>query len=216
MSTSHEAHRKYWDEFYQGERSANVPRDPSSFAEWVAERLTQDQVVVEFGFGTARDSLWFMGRGHAVRGYDFAASAVAAASKHAAELPGEAWFDALDLADDDAVAAAIADINSHESRPAVYGRFLIHSLEDEARHNLFEVARGVSGELYVEFRTGKDAGQVHLFGDDHYRTYLDPELVVEEVEARGGKVTEFEQGTGYAVYKSEDPHVARIVASWAG
>jgi hypothetical protein len=38
--------------------------------------------------------------------------------------------------------------------------------------------------------------------------------VVSEIEERGGEVMVLEQGHGMAVYKSEDPHVARIVASW--
>ena len=69
--------------------------------------------------------------------------------------------------------------------------------------------------LFAARLYGKDAGEAHLFGDDHYRTYLDPQVVVEEIEARGGTVMVLEQGHGMAVYKSEDPHVARIVASWS-
>jgi hypothetical protein len=216
VTSSVDAHRKYWDEFYQGERSANVPRDPSAFAVWVADQLHTDQVVVELGFGTARDALWFVQRGHAVRGYDFAASAVNAANGHAAELPGDARFAALDLSDKDAVDVAVKELMQHEAAPAVYGRFLIHSLEDAGRTNLIELSRSLSAELYLEFRTGKDQGQTHLFGDDHFRTYLQPESVVAEIEQRGGTVTTFDQGHGMAVYKSEDPHVARIVATFEG
>ncbi len=214
MTSSVDAHRQYWDEFYKGARSANVPRDPSAFAVWVADQLDTDQVVVEFGFGTARDALWFVQQGHTVRGYDFAASAVDAANGHADELPGDASFSALDLSDDDAVAAAVKDLQEHESTPAVYGRFLIHSLEDSGRLNLIELTRSVGGQIYLEFRTGKDQGKEHLFGDDHYRTYLEPEAVVAEIEERGGTLTTLDQGYGMAVYKSEDPHVARIVASF--
>ena len=163
-----------------------MPRDPSAFATWVAGQLRSEQTIVECGFGNARDSFWFAHHGHAVRGFDFADSAVAAAQ---------------------GVAAA---------EPSMDARFqvLIHSLEDEGRHNLIELAGSLSGEMYVEFRTGKDAGQTHLLGDDHYRTYLDPQTVVTEIEARGGVVMVLEQGHGMAVYKSEDPHVARIVATW--
>ena len=38
-------------------------------------------------------------------------------------------------------------------------------------------------------------------------------MVVEtEIEALGGEVTYREEGCGLAVYKTEDPHVARLVA----
>lgn len=208
--------RRYWDDFYRGGRSAKVPHDPSAFATWVAQQLRSEQTIVECGFGNARDSLWFAHHGHAVRGYDFADSAVAAAQGAAAAEPSmDARFESLDLSDSAAVTAAAADLQALPGLAAVYGRFLIHSLEEEGRHNLIELARSLAGEIYVEFRTGKDAGQKHLFGDDHYRTYLDPQTVVSEIEARGGTLKVLQQGHGMAVYKSEDPHVARIVASWA-
>jgi hypothetical protein len=214
VTSTVEAHRKYWDDFYRDARSASVPRDPSAFAVWVADRLDPGQLVVELGFGTARDALWFVQQGHVLRGYDFADSAVAAAEGHARELPGDAAFAALDLSDGDAVHRVVDDLRRHGSAPAVYGRFLIHSLEDAGRAHLIELAGGLGAQLFLEFRTGKDQGAQHLFGDDHYRTYLDPETVVAEIEERGGTVTTLEQGHGLAVYKSEDPHVARIVASF--
>jgi hypothetical protein len=216
MSTIVDEQRRYWDDFYKGDRSANVPRDPSAFATWVADQLRPGQSIVECGFGNARDSFWFAHHGHAVRGFDFATSAVQAAQGVAAAEPSmDAGFQVLDLSDHAAVDAVADDLRtSLPGHTAVYGRFLIHSLEDDGRHNLIGLARSLSGELYVEFRTGKDAGQKHLFGDDHYRTYLDPQTVVAEIEERGGTVMVLEQGHGMAVYKSEDPHVARIVASW--
>lgn len=207
--------RRYWDDFYKSARSADVPPDPSAFAAWTQERLSDEQLVIEFGFGTARDALWFLRQGHAVRGYDFANSAVDAANQHAEALPGDASFAVLDLSDTSAVNAAVADLSTHEAAPAVYGRFLIHSLTDVGRTNLFDVASGLGAELFVEFRTGKDKGMKHIFGDDHYRTYLDPESVVIEIEERGGRVTTLDQGHGRAVYKSEDPHVARVLADFA-
>jgi hypothetical protein len=216
VALSVDAHRRYWDEFYKSARSADVPPDPSAFAAWTQERLRADQLIVEFGFGTARDALWFLQQGHPVRGYDFAGSAVDAANLHAEALPGDAQFAVLDLSDTSAVDETVAELSGHQQAPAVYGRFLIHSLTDDGRTNLIDLARSLGGELYVEFRTGKDEGKTHVFGDDHYRTYLDPESVVLEIEARGGRVTTLDQGHGRAVYKSEDPHVARVVADFAG
>ena len=98
----------------------------------------------------------------------------------------------------------------------MYGRFLVHSLEDAGRANLIRLAAdgpGASGgELFLEFRTGKDLGQEHLFGDDHFRQFIDPMVVELEIEELGGEVTYREEGCGLATYKTEDPHVARIVA----
>lgn len=217
VETAHK-HHAYWDSFYQSRESSSVPEAPSAFAEWVRERLRPDQPVVELGFGTARDSLWFARQGHQVTGYDFAESAVHKAQGAADGHGMDADFAVLDLYDGGAVDSVTQEIVGTTNAPAVYARFLIHSLEDAGRAHLLDLAAKVltsGGELYLEFRTGQDRGEEHLFGDDHFRVYLDPDTVVREIEQRGGEVMHCEAGHGLAVYKTEDPHVARIVARWS-
>ena len=213
----------YWDAFYAGRAAQDVPPGCSAFAEWVSGRLSPGSVVAEFGFGTARDSFHFAGLGHRLLGFDFAESAVHAAqvraqSAQAASHDLSVRFAQLDLYQREDT-EGLADELVEQQVDAVYGRFLLHSLEEEGRANLFDLAgrvlSGRSGELLVEFRTGQDAGHQHLFGDDHYRAYLDPDAVVTELERRGGRIDELVTGHGLAVYKSEDPHVARIAASFA-
>ena len=212
------AHHDYWDSFYASKESGSVPEEPSAFARWVQGRLRSDQPVVEFGFGTARDSLWFASQGHGVVGYDFAESAVQRSRGQADGRGVSAAFEVLDLYDDDDVQIAAKDIGRTTVAPAVYGRFLIHSLEEAGRANLLDLSADVlaeGGDLYLEFRTGQDKGARHLFGDDHFRVYLDPDVVVREIEERDGKIMHCEADHGLAVYKTEDPHVARIVARWS-
>jgi hypothetical protein len=210
------AHHDYWDAFYAS-RASGVPGEPSSFARWVLERLEPGQQVVEFGFGTARDSIFFAGEGHPVQGFDFAQSAVSGARGQADAHGVPATFAELDLYDTAAMDRLAEDLIASTQVPALYGRFLLHSLEADGRTNLLDLGAKVlaaGGSIFVEFRTGQDQGQQHVFGDDHFRVYLDPAMVRDEIVARGGTVSHFEQGHGLAVYKSEDPHVARIVATW--
>ena len=64
----------------------------------------------------------------------------------------------------------------------------MHALHDSARRGLWELAAGslrAGGRLYPEFRTGKDEGARHVFGE-HFRRFLDADTVVDEIEARGG------------------------------
>lgn len=207
-------HHDYWDGFYAGRASGSVPEQPSAFARWVERQLPAGQEVVELGFGTARDSLFFARQGRRVRGFDFAGSAVTQANRQACERELAARFDVLDLYDDLGVSRVAGSLSAPGPR-AVYGRFLVHSLEESGRANLLRLSAAVlrdGGELYLEFRTGKDLGQQHLFGDDHFRVFLDPMVVELEIEALGGEVTYREEGCGLAVYKTEDPHVARLVA----
>ena len=151
-----------------------------------------------------------------MRGFDFAESAVA--NGHAlADAQGlSCRFSLLDLYDDHEVGRVATSLASAPGIRALYGRFLVHSLEDAGRANLIRLAVDVlrpgGGELFLEFRTGKDLGEEHLFGDDHFRQFIDPTVVELEIEALGGAVTYREEGCGLAVYKTEDPHVARIVA----
>jgi hypothetical protein len=181
--------------------------------------LPAGQDVVELGFGTARDSLFFARRGRPVHGFDFAESAVAHAQRVADQDAIAGQFSVLDLYDDLGVSRAAASLSSAPGTRAIYARFLVHSLEDAGRANLLRfsaaVLGGGRGELFLEFRTGKDLGQEHLFGDDHFRLFLDPMTVELEIEALGGEVTYREEGCGLAVYKTEDPHVARMVARFA-
>lgn len=212
------SHQGYWDAFYAGRSSKNVPAEPSAFAHWTRERLAPGQPIFEFGFGNARDSLWWARNGHPVIGYDFAPSAVLQAQGHADAEGMPAEFAELDLYDRAATSLVGKSIGAADRSSVIYGRFLIHSLETEGRHALLDLAAtGLvgGGQLYLEFRTGHDADTRHEFGEDHYRTYLDPTIVEAEIAHRGGTITHLESGHGLAVYKAEDPHVARLVASWS-
>ena len=218
MQENVERNHDYWNDFYAARNPASrVSDEPSPFAEWVATQIDPGQPIVEFGFGTGRDALWFAANGHPVTGYDYAHSAVELAQSlsDSRELP--ATFHALDLYDSAAVKVQAKSLSAGSTNPVVYGRFLIHALESNGRWNLLDLAASSlenGGALYLEFRTAADEGQQHIFGDDHFRVYLDPETVGTEIKERGGQVTHSETGHGLAVYKSEDPAVARIVASW--
>lgn len=210
-------HADYWHTFYETHASSAVPIQPSDFAFWVAERVDPGQPIVEFGFGNGRDSFWFARQGRRLQGFDFAASAVEAATTRAFDGDEPPTFAQADLYDTERCAALGRELAGLES-PAVYGRFLLHSLEERGRNNLYDLAAAVcpgGGSLYLEFRTGYDEGERHVFGDDHFRVYLDPDTVIGELKARRASITECLTGHGMAVYKTEDPHVARLVAAWS-
>lgn len=207
---------KYWEEFYRSRRSADVPDEPSAFARWVGEREPASTDVVDVGSGTGRDALWFARSGHQVLGLDYARAAVEHAGA-AAEAQGlTAGFEFFDLYDLRQVLATGGRLAQDDRAHVLYGRFLVHAIEDVGRHHLWrlaELALRPGGRLYLEFRTGEDADAPHEFGE-HFRRYLSPDLVVEELEGRGGRIEHREVGHGLAVYKHEDPHVCRLVASF--
>ena len=215
-------HHDYWNGFYAGRASGDVPEEPSASLPGWRRSCPPGQEVVELGFGTARDSLFFSRQGRRVQGFDFAESAVEHARRQAAEQRCPRGSTTSICTTTRKSTASPRRCRSTRFGRAVYGRFLVHSLEEAGRANLLRLSAsllGDGGELFLEFRTGKDLGQEHLFGDDHFRVFLDPMVVELEIEALGGEVTYREEGCGLAVYKSEDPHVARMVAwfrRWMG
>lgn len=127
-----------------------------------------------------------------------------------------ARFKTLNLYDARQVLGIGGELAHRDEAPVLYGRFLIHALQDAGRKNLWRIARMAlrrGGRFYLEFRTGLDADAEHEFGE-HFRRYLEPDAVVAEIEEAGGRVEYCEAGHGFAVYKHEDPHVCRLVATW--
>lgn len=219
MSDSSSTIHDYWTEFYAAKKSAVLPSTAASpFAEWVAAHFELNNgPVVEFGCGNGRDSLWFAELGHNVRGFDFAETAVIFGQSQAHSRDLDVRFDQLDLNDEQEVRNVSKQIRDRSESPSIYARFLIHSLQTAGRLNLFDLAAHCladGGNLYLEFRTAEDRDQKHVFGDDHFRVYHEPEAIVAELNDRGGRVVSQEVGRGFAPYKDEDPVVARLVVTW--
>lgn len=211
-----DTHRSYWDDFYARAADRLVSEEPSPFARWVSEQLPAGRLV-DIGTGTGRDGLWFASEGFAVTGYDYSPASVMLASRRAQAHGLRAGFEELDLYDREAVALVGKTLADEGEPVAVYARFLIHAVEHVGRAHLLDlasVAGARGGPFFAEFRTGKDKGRRHVFGE-HFRLFLDPEQVVGELSALGAATVQVEEGHGLAVYRDEDPHVARIVARWA-
>lgn len=209
-------HQDYWDDFYASDRSTDVPRDPSPFARWSAERLPAGARIADLGCGTARDAVWLAAQGFRVAAFDYSPAAVTLA-RHRAEESGVAMKVAdVDLYDAEQVEALARTLRADPAPIAVYGRFLLHALEPEGQRAVCELAADVAGDggmLLLEFRTGRDQLAPHEFGE-HYRSFPDPDEVVAALTATGATVAEREEGHGLARYRSEDPHVARLRVCW--
>ena len=121
-------------------------------------------LLVDVGTGTGRDGLWFARRGLHVLGLDFSPVAVEVAARKAAQHGLSARFEQFDLYDEPAVLERAAGIAAAGPEPSIYARFLLHALEDAGRHNFWAFAKAAGGRTCCEFRTGKDATAVHVFG----------------------------------------------------
>lgn len=209
-------HRKHWDAFYAASFD-EVPQKPSRFARWVAVEHPDSRPLLDLGSGTGRDALWFAGEhGRPVTGYDYAWAAVRRSNRLARQRQVPATFALLNLYDTRAVLTLGAQLARAETPADLYARFTPHALDDRGLTNLLRTAsmglrRG--GLLFLEFRTDEDRALPHVFGD-HVRRFRQPDAVVAEVEACGGRVVHRVQGTGLAPLRREDPDVCRLVATW--
>lgn len=207
---------KYWNDFYRSRDSKAVPREPSPFARWVGEHYPALGSLVDIGTGNGRDALWFARSGWQVFGLDYAPAAVNRGRSAAEAESLSASFEAFNLYDLRQVLTMGARLAARDEGTALYGRFLVHALQDEGRHHLWRLARMAlrsGGLLFLEFRTGKDAEASHVFGE-HFRRLLDPDVVVDEIESYGGHISYREEGHRLAPFREEDPHVCRLVVGW--
>ncbi|MEZ0579221.1 LicD family protein [Nocardioides sp. MH1] len=209
-------HRKQWDTFYAAHRSA-VPTKPSPFARWVQDTYPSDRPLVDVGAGNARDARWFARTtGRPVTAIDYTIGAMLRAQRRASDaLPLS--FEVLNLYDARESLGLGVRLSRSEQPPDVYARFLLHALEDVGRENFWRVASmalRAGGHLFLEFRTDQDRKRPHFF-QQAGRRFLAPADVVAEIEAAGGRVVHQEAGTGLAPFRTEDPHVCRIVATWS-
>lgn len=201
----------YWQGFYKTKADA-VPTDPSSFARWVAGLEPRPRSLVDVGCGTGRDSVWLAGQGIDVLGCDYSSAGLSYAAGRARDEGVELSLRRLNLYDLRQSLTTGALLAQDRPTDAVYARFLVHALDEEGRRNLWRFSRmalrGTRGRLYLEFRTEATR---HEFGE-HFREFVQPEVVTAELEHYGFAVEHCENRYGLAVHKDEDPRVCRIVA----
>lgn len=212
-----DANRDHWLTFYRGPADA-VSGTPSPFAAWFAGRERPGGRVVDIGCGTGRDALWLAEQGFDVLGLDYAPGAVRRARQGACVRKVGAQFSTFNLYDA-RHALALGGLLSHEPEPVtLYGRFLLHAINESGRRNLWLLARSClrrGGRFYLEFRAADDAAEpADLVFGEHFRTLLRHADVAAEIDASGGRVEHCELGRGLAVYQHEDPYICRMVATW--
>lgn len=205
--------QSYWNEYYSARMEPSVP---SQFAAFVLNEFRKSEQFVDIGCGDGRDALFFASFGKPVLGIDGSTEAVAFCSAVADERGlTSASFSTLDVSDAAACKAMADKYAGLWSDAVIYARFFLHAIDETSEDNFLKLAHalmGPDGRICIEFRTLRDQHQMKVT-ESHYRRFIDPVLFVQKA-ARLGLVSKYlAEGFGFAKYKQDDAHVARVVLS---
>lgn len=202
---------KYWNNYYSNNKSALYP---SQFAAYILSEFSTTKKILDIGCGNGRDSIFFASHGLSVLGVDGSLSAISNCKIIAQQMSlDNAIFKSLDFNDALSHNEFIKNIKSEWSDALIYSRFFLHAIDENAEINLLKlVSKLLSpyGKFCLEFRTIKDKYQ-QKETSKHYRRYINiPDFISLSTEM-SFRVIYMIEGFGFAKYKSDDAHVARII-----
>ena len=205
---------KYWDSYYRGNSAPNIP---SQFAVFFANEISPDSVVVELGSGNGRDAMFLSSHVKHLIAVDGSKAAIDSCIT-SVEEGGIKNIDFIrSLIDNPQLVSKIQNKLSRDSVDGplyIFSRFFLHSINDRDEDQLIilidQLLRHRTGAIYIEFRTKEDECLSKYTGT-HYRRYVEPSEFAKKFNDIGYVVDYFVQGTGFAKYKVDDAHVARLV-----
>ena len=199
----------HWDEYYKKD---NIPDYPSPFAEYVANKLSNQQTILEVGCGNGRDAKFLASQGHLVTGLDRSSEAIELCKKLYSAESLEFFFGTI---------TNIAKINK-KKYDLIYSRFVIHamSLNEEIKTlNMSHKLLNKDGQFFVECRSINDP--LSRKGDilskterieGHYRRFIILEEFKQRLVQVGFKIMQSIESDGLAKFGEDDPVVIRIHA----
>ena len=205
----HKGLMNHWDEYYKKD---NIPDYPSPFAEYVANKLSNQQTILEVGCGNGRDAKFLASQGHLVTGLDRSAEAIELCKKLYSDDSLEFFFGTI---------TDIAKINK-KKYDLIYSRFVIHamSLNEEIKTlNMSHKLLNKNGQFFVECRSINDP--LSRKGDilsnterieGHYRRFIILEEFKQRLVQVGFKIMQSIESDGLAKFGEDDPVVIRIHA----
>ncbi|MDN5895337.1 MAG: class I SAM-dependent methyltransferase [Nocardioides sp.] len=186
--------RADWDRRYQGRRSRPPNRGPDPIVEFIRDHEPDLTSLIDIGCGRGHNTRWFARRGFPALGLDYSARAFEFLdeSDRWEEFPLD--FAELNLMEMRQVLAHGARLAHSPGPHTMLARHLADTLTAAGRDHLWRFCNltGRSGgRLYLEFLT--DADPEDPWMAHQLLTPLDPDLVVEELAAHGGRVASSEQ-----------------------
>lgn len=175
--------KQYWESFYKCKKDHT--NTPTPFVRFCKRFIPLNARVIDLGCGNGRDTQ-YLSKFSRVHGVDYAVK-----PKHKNVFYSKiALDDMLDL-----------DID-HD---VLYARFFLHTISNK---DINRILLWCKKYFMAEFRCEGDTPKIFK---NHDRNFIDSNALVKNIITCGFDLLYFEKGTGLAVYKDEDPLVARVV-----
>lgn len=205
----------YWDGYYS--RGSSAPLVPSQFAAFCANEFSEYSHIVDIGCGNGRDALFFSRCGFTVSGLDLSTEAIRLCEQRAQALPAESRPSFITGSLGMLVEEGTS-VFQDESPPSalLYARFLVHAITvaDEIRliEGVVSYLRSLKagGAFAVEFRTHRDSA-LSKETKPHFRRFVDPLSFASNCVSKGLRCVYHVEGFGYAKFRNDDAHVARMI-----
>ena len=201
---------QYWDKYYSGN---NAPKPPSDFAKFALEYMQPTRMLIDLGCGNGRDSIYFGHCGLKVTAVDSSKGAIESFDKSTPVFA---------ICDDFVTTKALMCIDYDYC----YARWSIHAIkqiqQDELLPNIYRSLKE-KGLLFIEARTindtkygqGEPLGEHEYFCDNHYRRFIDPDKLTDQLKSIGFGIVYREESDIFSVVSGDAPTLIRIVAQKA-
>ncbi len=202
---------EYWDNFY----ASWVEPVPSQFAALIAGLYKRsDTEVFDFGCGNGRDTTFFHNYGFKVLSSDRSLVAVEGLKEKFNNSEHSPKFDQVDYGNVNQLRSYLLEHKSTQANSLFYGRFLLHAMDEKALQSFLDalIDSAKPGDIFAfEFRTRTDDRLSGKATPEHFRRGIDVHEVLRHFDKDRHKVIISVEGFGFAIYKSDDAHVARVV-----
>jgi SAM-dependent methyltransferase len=189
--------RPEWDRTWSRPfRSGGPSPNPTSLAWWLHEQEKDAALVVDVGCGRGTDIAWLARQGVPGVGLDFSPRGFAAVAEQVADEGLPAELHPFNLGELRHVLGWGAVLARRPGPRVVLARHIAEATDGKGRRNLWrfcEMVLGDGGRLYLEFLMPGEGGAG--FARNNFLRMLDPERVVAELKARGGRVVHREELT---------------------
>lgn len=170
--------REFWNDYYK----ENKIKEPSTFAEFVVDKI--DGPLVDIGCGDGRDLYYFKKMGKTAHGVDGSNEDVSIIKQN-----------------------ILSYIKANKSPDHVYARFFWHAIN---RDEQLAILKWTKKRIYIEARTTKDK-PLNVIGR-HKRNLVNTKRLEKDLLEHGFTIQYMAEGVGWSPFRGEDPYLVRVVA----